>query len=62
VATDYRYHYWSIMAIMLGVILAAEQIPGLFAERAWRGRVAAGVVSAVVIAGIAARMANLRLF
>jgi hypothetical protein len=62
VATDYRYHYWSIMAIMLGVILAAEQITGLFAERAWRGRVAAGVVSAVVIAGIAARMANLRLF
>jgi hypothetical protein len=62
VATEYRYYYWSIMAILLGVILAADEIPKLFIDRPWRGGLAATLVLAVVIGGYAARVANLRLF
>jgi hypothetical protein len=61
VATDYRYHYWSIVAILLGVILAADEFPKRFADSPWRGRLAVALVAAVVLAGYYARITNMRL-
>jgi len=62
VSTDYRYHYWSIMAILLGAILAADEFSKSYIERPWRGGLAAAIVLAVIVGGYAARIADVRPF
>jgi hypothetical protein len=62
VATDYRYHYWSIMAILLGAILAADEFSKSYIKRPWRGGLAAALVLAVIVGGYAVRIADVRPF
>jgi hypothetical protein len=61
VATETRYHYWSIMAIMLGIILGWSDIAQQVRTHPTRGRVAVAFVLAVLFVGFAARIADVRL-
>jgi hypothetical protein len=60
VATDMRYHYWSLLAVMLATLVV---VPTLL--RGWRRSprpllAGAAVVAAVVMVGMAARAADFR--
>jgi hypothetical protein len=61
VATETRYYYWSIMAIMLGIILASSEIAQQMREHASRRRFAVALVLAVLLIGFVARIADVRL-
>lgn len=61
VATETRYHYWSIMAIMLGIILGWSDIVVQMRAHPARSRFAVAFVLAVVCIGFAARIADVRL-
>ena len=61
VATETRYHYWSIMAIMLGIILGWSDISHQMRAHPARSRLAVAFVLAVVCIGFAARIADVRL-
>jgi hypothetical protein len=61
VATDTRYYYWSIMAIMLGIILASAEIIERLRDRPWRRRFAVTLVVATLLIGYVARIADVRL-
>jgi hypothetical protein len=61
VATETRYHYWSIMAIMLGIILGWSDIAQQVRTHPARGRVAVVFVLAVLFIGFAARIADVKL-
>jgi hypothetical protein len=61
VATETRYYYWSIMAIMLGIILASPDITQQMREHPWRTRLALAFVLAVLLTGFVARIADVRL-
>jgi hypothetical protein len=61
VATETRYYYWSIMAIMLGIILASSEIRQQMRAHPSRSRLAVAFVLAVLSIGFAARIADVRL-
>jgi hypothetical protein len=61
VATETRYYYWSIMAIMLGIILASSEIAQQMREHPSRSRLALAFVLAVLLTGFVARIADVRL-
>jgi hypothetical protein len=61
VATETRYHYWSIMAIMLGIILGGSDIAHQMRTHPTRSRLAVALVLAVVCIGFAARIADVGL-
>jgi hypothetical protein len=61
VATETRYYYWSIMAIMLGIILASPEIRQQMREHPSRSRLAVAFVLAVLLTGFAARIADVSL-
>jgi len=61
VATETRYHYWSIMAIMLGIILGWSDISHQMRAHPARSRLAVAFVLAVVCIGFAARIADVGL-
>jgi hypothetical protein len=59
VATDIRYYYWPTMAILVGCILASEDIDALIRDHSWRGRLALGSILLVVVLGYAARITDI---
>jgi hypothetical protein len=61
VATETRYHYWSIMAIMLGIILGSPEIAERMRAYPSRRRLAVTFVLAVLLIGFTARIADVRL-
>ena len=61
VATETRYYYWSIMAIMLGIILASPDISQQMREHPSRRRFSVAFVVAVLLIGFVARIADVRL-
>jgi hypothetical protein len=61
VATEERYHYWSVMAILLGLILASDELAQSANEHRWRLRAASFCVLLVVLIGYAARIADVPL-
>jgi hypothetical protein len=61
VATETRYHYWSIMAIMLGIILGSPEIAERMRAYPWRRRLSVAFVLAVLLIGFTARIADVRL-
>ncbi len=61
VATETRYHYWSIMAIMLGIILGWSDIAQQMRAHPTRRTLAVSFVAAVILIGFAARIADVKL-
>jgi hypothetical protein len=60
VATDMRYHYWSLLAVLLATLAAGPQ---LWAMRRQRALLASGaLVAAVVAIGVATRLLDFRGF
>jgi hypothetical protein len=59
VATDIRYYYWPTMAILVGCLLASEDVGALTREHRWRGRTALGSILLVVLLGYAARLSDI---
>jgi hypothetical protein len=62
VATDHRYYYWSVMAILLSLVLTSPDIAAQSRRHPWRGKSAAFFVVVVVVLGYAARVVDLPLF
>jgi hypothetical protein len=60
VATDLRYYYWSIMAILLGAIIASREIATVIRARQWSATVAFGGLLLVILVGLVARVADVR--
>ncbi len=56
VATDVRYYYWPIMAILVGVVLALPDIRSQWKDRPVYAKLAAAFLLTVVAAGYAARL------
>jgi hypothetical protein len=62
VATDVRYHYWSTMAILLGVVLASRELGVVIRGRQMPVRLAGYSLLLVVLLGYTARIADVRFF
>jgi hypothetical protein len=60
VATDFRYYYWSIMAILIGVILASREIGSVIRDRQRFGKLAFGCLLLIILLGYLARIADVR--
>jgi hypothetical protein len=60
VATDLRYYYWSIMAILLGAIGASREIGTAICARQWLATVAVGGLLLIIVTGLIARIADVR--
>jgi hypothetical protein len=60
VATDLRYYYWSIMATLLGVILGSREIVIVIRARSWLANVASAGLLLIIVAGLAARIADVQ--
>jgi hypothetical protein len=60
VATDMRYHYWSMLAIMVATILVLPMLALRWRQRDRRLTVGLGVVCAVVLVGLATRLLDVR--
>lgn len=60
VATDMRYHYWSLLAVMLATLVVVPRL-GEWLRRRDRELLAAGaLVALVVLAGVASRLLDFR--
>jgi hypothetical protein len=59
VATDFRYYYWSIMAILVGIILGWREIAAELRSQ-WAGRLVLGGLALIVLVGYVARIADVR--
>jgi hypothetical protein len=60
VATDMRYHYWSLLAVMLASLVAGPRLLQLWRENRRPVLASAGIVGAVVLVGIATRLLDYR--
>jgi hypothetical protein len=61
VATETRYYYWSIMAIMLGIIVGYTEIASQARAHPSLRRMAVALIAVVLIAGLVARIADIPL-
>jgi hypothetical protein len=59
VATDFRYYYWSIMAILIGIILGSREI-GIGLRSRWAARLVLGCLLLIILVGYVARIADVR--
>jgi hypothetical protein len=62
VATDMRYHYWSLLAVLLALLVALPTLLRQWRERRGPLLACAGGVGAVVVLGTLARLADFRGF
>jgi hypothetical protein len=62
VATDMRYHYWSLLAVMLASLVAGPRLLQLWRENRRPVLACAAVVGAVVAIGVATRLLDFRGF
>jgi hypothetical protein len=60
IATEIRYHYWSIFSILIGCLLSYQHVAAGFKGR--QGMIARWALGWVVLAGYAARLADIPLF
>lgn len=60
VATDMRYHYWSLLAVMLATLVVLPWLGEQLRRRPQPVLVSAATVSLVVLAGVAARLLDFR--
>jgi hypothetical protein len=58
VATEFRYYYWSILSVLLGIILASREIGTVVRARQWPAKLAFGGLFLVIVVGLAARIAD----
>jgi hypothetical protein len=61
VATESRYYYWSVMAILLGIILALRNLAEVMRTHRRLGRIMAAGLLLVVALGLTARIADVPL-
>jgi hypothetical protein len=62
VSSEIRYHYWPIMTILAGILLAPDALLRSFREQPSSGRLIAGAVAVVIIFGYAARLSDISLY
>ena len=62
VATDMRYHYWTLLAVLIATLLVLPQLGQGLRSRSRPLLCGAGAVAAVVALGVAARMVDFRGF
>jgi hypothetical protein len=60
VATDMRYHYWSLLAVMLASLVAGPRVLQLWRENRRPVLASAAIVGAVVLVGVATRLLDFR--
>jgi len=60
VGTAYRYYYWTIMATLLGAILASREIGAVIRLRRRPAILAFGGLLLIIMVGLAARIADVR--
>jgi hypothetical protein len=62
VATDMRYHYWSMLAVLLATLAATPRLAQLLRRRDGALFASIGVVCAVIAIGVATRLLDFRGF
>jgi hypothetical protein len=62
VATDVRYAYWTIMAVLLAVVVCLEEVSKTFSWRDKRWSVGVALLVLVIVAGFLTRLANITTF
>jgi hypothetical protein len=62
VATEVRYAYWSIMAVMLAVLICLDEAKRVFSWRDKRCVAAVALLLGTIVAGLVARLANFTAF
>lgn len=60
VATDMRYHYWSLLAVMLGTLSVLPLLAGMLRQRPRPVWASVAIVSAVVAVGVCTRLLDFR--
>jgi hypothetical protein len=60
VATEVRYVYWGIMAVLLAVLICLQEARSAFSWHNSRSLISVALVAAVIVAGLVARLADFR--
>jgi hypothetical protein len=60
VATDMRYHYWSLLAVLIATLVALPRLLPMLRRRAPAVVASAALVGAVVAVGVATRLLDVR--
>ena len=60
VATDMRYHYWSLLAVMLATLVVVPRLGEWLRQRDRELLAAGALVALVVLAGVASRLLDFR--